>query len=212
MKTMVVVPCMDMVQTEFCQSLVRMKTIGETRFDFISCSLIYKARTDLGLIALKEKADYVLWLDSDMVFPSDLLVDLMKDIEGRDIVTGIYHMRRAPFRPVIYKTLKQGMVPAENVSEHYDDYPKDGLFKVDGCGFGCVLMRAGVLQSVVDKYHELFAPLPGYGEDLSFCVRARGCGYEIWADPKIQLGHKAATIVTNETFDAYRGSAGAIDD
>ena len=28
----------------------------------------------------------------------------------------------------------------------------------------------------------------------------------------IQLGHKAATIVTNETFDAYRGSAGAIDD
>jgi GT2 family glycosyltransferase len=212
MKTMVVVPCMDMVQTEFCQSLVRMKTIGETRFDFISCSLIYKARTDLGLIALKEKADFVLWLDSDMVFPSDLLVDLMKDIEGRDIVKGIYHMRRAPFRPVIYKTLKQGLVPAENVSEHYDDYPKDGLFKVDGCGFGCVLMRAGVLQSVVDKYHELFAPLPGYGEDLSFCVRARGCGYEIWADPKIQLGHKAATIVTNETFDAYRGSAGAIDD
>jgi len=212
MKTMVVVPCMDMVQTEFCQSLVRMKTIGETRFDFISCSLIYKARTDLGLIALKEKADYVLWLDSDMVFPTDLLVDLMKDIEGRDIVTGIYHMRRAPFRPVIYKTLKQGLVPAENVSEHYDDYPKDGLFKVDGCGFGCVLMRAGVLQSVVDKYHELFAPLPGYGEDLSFCVRARGCGYEIWVDPKIKLGHKAATIVTNETFDAYRGSAGAIDD
>lgn len=211
MKTMVVVPCMDMVYTEFCQSLRRMKTIGDTRFDFLSCSLIYKARTDLGLIAIKEKADFVLWLDSDMVFPSDLLVDLMKDIEGRDIVTGIYHMRRPPFRPVIYKTLKQGLTPAENETEHYDDYPKDGLFKVDGCGFGAVLMRGSVLQAVVDRYHELFAPLPGYGEDLSFCVRARGCGFEIWADPKIQLGHKAGTIVTNDTFDAYR-NANAIED
>lgn len=211
MKTMVVVPCMDMVYTEFCQSLRRMKTIGDTRFDFLSCSLIYKARTDLGLIAIKEKADFVLWLDSDMVFPSDLLVDLMKDIEGRDIVTGIYHMRRPPFRPVIYKTLKQGLTPAENETEHYDDYPKDGLFRVDGCGFGAVLMRGSVLQAVVDRYHELFAPLPGYGEDLSFCVRARGCGFEIWADPKIQLGHKAGTIVTNDTFDAFR-NANAIDD
>ena len=211
MKTMVVVPCMDMVHTEFCQSLRRMKTIGDTRFDFLSCSLIYKARTDLGLIAIKEKADFVLWLDSDMVFPSDLLVDLMKDIEGRDIVTGIYHMRRPPFRPVIYKTLKQGLTPAENETEYYDDYPKEELFKVDGCGFGAVLMRGSVLQAVVDRYHELFAPLPGYGEDLSFCVRARGCGVEIWADPKIRLGHKAGTIVTNDTFDAFR-KANAIDD
>ena len=212
MKTMVLVPCMDQVQTEFCQSLVRMKHVGDTRFDFISCSLIYKARTDLGLIAIKEKADYVLWLDSDMIFPSDLLIDLMSDIEGRDIVTGVYHMRRAPYRPVLYRKLKQGLTPAENESEHYDDYPTDGLFKVDACGFGCVLMRTSVLQAVVDRYHDLFAPLPGYGEDLSFCVRARGCGFDIWCDPKIQLGHKAATIVNNDTFRAFRERTGAIDD
>lgn len=210
MKTMVAIPCMDSVQTEFTQSLLRMKQVGEVDFRLLSCSLIYKSRTDLGLMAIAEKADYVLWLDSDMVFPSDLMVDLMADMECRDIVTGIYHMRRPPFRPVLYKKLKQGLTPAENESENYDDYPADGLFKVDACGFGCVMMRTGVLQSVVDKYHELFAPLPGYGEDLSFCVRARGCGYDIWADPKTQLGHKAGTIVTNDTFEAYR-TKGAIN-
>ena len=57
---------------------------------------------------------------------------------------------------------------------------------------------------MVDKYHELFAPLPGYGEDLSFCVRARACGYEIHCDPRLQLGHKAGTIVTGDTFQAFR--------
>ena len=75
---------------------------------------------------------------------------------------------------------------------------------MEGCGFGCVLMKTEIIQSIVDKYHEVFAPLPGYGEDLSFCIRARGCGYEIHADPHIQVGHKASTIVTDQTFEAYR--------
>jgi len=210
MKTMIAIPCMDQVQTEFVQSLVALKPVGQIRHAFLASSLVYKSRTDLGLMAIAEKADYVLWLDSDMVFPPELLVDLMDDMEGRDMVSGICHMRRPPYTPVLYEKLRQGFTPAENESNKLIDYPKDGPFMVEGCGFGCVMMKTEVLKSVVDKYHELFAPLPGYGEDLSFCIRARGCGYDIWADPKIQIGHKASTIVTNETFEAYR-EKGAID-
>lgn len=203
MKTMIAIPCMDTVQTEFAQSLVALQPVGSIRHAFLSSSLVYKSRTDLGLLALAEKADYVLWLDSDMVFPSELLVDLMKDIKGRDMVAGVCHMRRPPYAPVLYKKLRMGMSPAENESEKLTDYP-DEIFTVEGCGFGCVLMRTEVIQSVVDKYHDLFAPLPGFGEDLSFCIRARGCGYEIHVDPKVQVGHKASTIVTNKTYEAYR--------
>lgn len=204
MKTMIAIPAMDTVQTEFCQSLANLQHVGSVQHSFITCSLIYKARTDLGRIAITEGADYVLWLDSDVIFPTGMMVDLMADMEGRDMVTGVYHMRRAPFQPVIWKTLRTGLTEEDRVDEIYTDYPSGGLFKVDGCGFGCVMMRTEVLKSVMDKYHELFAPLPGYGEDLSFCLRARGCGYTIWCDPKIQIGHKAASIVTSETYQAYR--------
>ena len=204
MKTMVAMPCLDTIQTETVQSLLGMKQIGDVRFDLLSCSLVYKSRTDLGLKAIADNMDYVLWIDSDMVFPPHLMEDLLKDMEGLDMVGAVCHMRRAPFRPVFYKTLRQGLTPAENVSEHYDDYPNDGIFPVEGVGFGCVMMRTKVLKAVVDKYHELFAPLPGYGEDLSFCIRARACGFDIHVDPKIQIGHKASTIVTNKTFEAYR--------
>ena len=204
MKTMIAIPCLDQVQTEFAQSLVSLKPVGQIRHAFMASSLVYKSRNDLALIALQEKADFVLWIDSDMVFPPDLLVDLMADMEGRDMVSGICHMRRAPFHPVLYKKLRQGLTAAENDHEKLIDYPKDGIFKVEGCGFGCVMMRTAVLQAVVDKYHELFSPLPGYGEDLSFCIRARGCGFDIYADPKIQVGHKASSIVTYQTFEAYR--------
>lgn len=210
MKTMIAIPCMDTVQTEFAQSLVNMRPVGEIRHAFESCSLIYKSRTDLGMLAIKEGADFVLWLDSDVIFPPDLMIDLMEDMKGRDIVTGVYHMRRAPFKPVIWKTLRQGLTPDENESVDYNDYPKDQIFEVEGCGFGAVMMRTSVLAAVRDKYHELFSPVPGYGEDLSFCVRARGCGFKIHCDPRIQIGHKAATIVTGESFEAYRKAGGLI--
>ena len=205
MKTMVAIPCMDTVQTEFADSLLKLRPVGMMMHAFMPCSLIYKSRNDLGQIAIREKADYVLWLDSDMVFPTELLVDLMADLkDGKDIVSAVCHMRRPPFRPVFYKKLRQGLTPDENEYENYDDYPTDGPFQVEGCGFGCILMRTEVMQTVMDKYHELFAPLPGFGEDLSFCIRARGCGFDIWVDPKVQVGHKASTIVTKDTFEAFR--------
>jgi len=208
MKTMIAIPCMDTVQTEFAQSLMRLKPVGEVYHSFLACSLIYKSRNDLADMAIKSGADYVLWLDSDMVFSSDLMIDLMKDMEGRDIVSGIYHMRRPPYKPVLWKTLRQGIIPQDNESEDWDDYPKDGIFEIDGCGFGCVMMRASILQTIVDRYHDLFAPLPGYGEDLSFCIRAKSCGFKIHADPKIQLGHKASIIITDQSFEAYRKAGG----
>ena len=208
MKTIIAIPCMDSVQTEFAQSLCRLQTVGSITHKFHSCSLVYNARNELGKVAVEEGSDFVLWLDSDVIFPSSLLVDMIADMPGKDILTGVYHMRRPPYMPVIWKTLRQGLTAEESVSEIYTDYPKDGLFEVEACGFGCVLMRTEVLESVLTKYHELFQPLPGYGEDLSFCIRARGCGYKIHCDPGIQVGHKAATIVTKDTWEAYRKKTG----
>lgn len=210
MKTMIAIPCMDTVQTEFAASLVRLRPVGLVSPIFMPCSLIYKSRNDLTNTAISEKFDYVLWIDSDMVFPSDLMVDMIADMEGRDIVTAVCHMRRPPFRPVLYKKLRAGITPADNEHEMYDDYPRDGLFEIEGCGMACTMVRVEVLQKVVDKFHDAFAPIPGYGEDLSFCIRARECGFRIHCDPKLQIGHKAATIVTDDTFQAYRKAGGLL--
>ena len=204
MKTMVLIPCMETVQTEFCRDLVKMKHVGNVQYKFQINSLIYKSRNELALSALAEGADFALWLDSDMIFPSCLLEDLIADMtEERDIVTGVYHMRKYPFAPVIWKTLTWGQNPEDNVSELAAEYPEE-IFEVDACGFGCVLMRTTVLKAVLEKFHEMFSPVSGIGEDLTFCLRARKCGFRIWCDPRIQLGHKATTIVTKRTWDEYK--------
>lgn len=205
MKTIIAIPCMDMVQTEFVRSLVSMRYVGEIQFCFTECSLIYQARTALCKMAMDAEADYVLWLDSDVVFQPDLMEKLMEDIQGRDMVTAVYHARRAPFRPVIWKTIKTGLLPTDTQVEQYDDYPEDGLFEIEGCGFGAVLMKIGVIRDVAETFHQTFSPVTGLGEDLSFCVRARSCGYKIWCDPALQIGHKGAMIINHDTFRAFSG-------
>ena len=204
MKTMIAIPCMDTVQTEFVRSLVSMRYVGEVQFIFTECSLIYHARTSLCKMALEAGADYVLWLDSDVVFQPDLMERLMEDIQGRDMVTAVYHGRRPPFRPVIWKTITTGLLPENMVVEQYDDYPTDGLFEIAACGFGAVLMKTGVIRDVAQTFHQTFSPLPGLGEDLSFCVRARNCGFRIWCDPSLQIGHKGSMIINQDTFRAFR--------
>ena len=204
MKTMVCVPCTDSVQTDFVKSLLRMKTRGLVTYELVSGSLVYRNRNELAEKAVGEKADFTLWLDSDMVFPDTLMIDLMEDMKGRDIVTGVCHMRRPPYTPCIWKTLRQGLTIEENETEGYNDYPRDGIFPVDGCGFACVMVRTSVIEAVIEKYSEAFAPITGYGEDLSFCLRARACGFTVHCDPRLQIGHIAQTIVTDRSFRAYR--------
>ena len=205
-RTLIAIPCLDMVHTEFCRSLARLHTVGEIHHSFVQCSLVYTSRKQLCRTAMESGADYVLWLDSDMVFEPTLMEELMKDMEGRDIVSAMYFARKPPYRPVILKTLEKTL-GGGNV-EHYDDYPTDGIFEIAGCGFGCVMMRTNVIRQMAEIFSDTFGPIPGFGEDFSFCLRAKTMGVKMYADPKIIVGHCGGMIVTQDTYRAFTSQPG----
>ena len=202
---MVAIPCMDQTSTLFDQCLDNLIPVGEISKTRNPGSLVYISRNSLSEVAIREGLDYVLWIDSDMVFEPDLMQRLMKRMdEGCDIVAPLFFRRRAPFSPVIYKTIKLGITPDENIINGYSDYPKDSLFEVDACGFGCVMMRVSVLEKVLNEQKALFTPYAQFGEDLSFCLRARRSGFKIYCDSSIKVGHISQTVVTEETYLQYR--------
>lgn len=206
MKTIVAVPCMDQVQTTFVQSLLELKRPGEVKFAFIMGSLIYDARNTLALRAIQEDSDYVLWLDSDMVFKPDLLERMLAD--DKDIVSGLFFRRRPPFSPCLYKTLRADRDdPHKNAHELLKDYPRDELFEVEGVGLAAVLVKTDVLRAIALREGTIFAPLLGYGEDLSFCIRARDAGYSVWCDSRIKVGHTASMVVDESTYNAMAEAA-----
>lgn len=210
-KILIAIPCMDSVPAQFANSLALLTSYGiegvEISVQFNLGSLIYSSRNQLAGIAVSDDADLILWLDSDMVFNPDTLIRLLKDIyDGADFVTGVYYRRVAPFTPTLFKSLE---IDENNNAEfeNYEDIP-EAPFEVAGCGFGCVLMKTDLIRQVYKKFGRLFSPIGEVGEDLSFCWRARQCGYTLMCDPSIDLGHVAHTMVTKQFYLNYKKAKG----
>lgn len=210
MKTLIAIPCMDTVQTLFFASYLKLKKPEgqETVTAVTTSSLIYEARNTLAGIAIDGGYDRILWVDSDMTFEPDMLTRFHADLdEGRDMVCGLFFTRKNPVRPVIYDRLEDIGPDGQlvNVSHVLEDYPRDAVFPVAGCGFGAVMMKVDLLRKVRDKFGPPFTPFPTHGEDFAFCIRARMLGAAIWCDSRIKVGHAGVSIINETTWDALRG-------
>ena len=121
------------------------------------------------------------------------------------MATGLYFGRRPPFGPIIYRDVRledRGERFLTPVAESFDDYPRDEVFDVAACGFGCVMTSVDLLRRVAEKYGPPFTPVSGLGEDLSFCMRVRDLGAQIRCDSSLTLGHVGLMIYTEESFRA----------
>lgn len=205
MKVFIAVPSMDTIPALFAQSLALLQRDCDVQIGWEVGSLVYHARNNLARQALKTDADYVLWLDSDMVFAPDTLQRMLKVCKDNDIdfLTAVCFRRKPPYTPCLFDRLEKVEKGASYTA--LMSVP-DGLFQVGGCGFAGVLMSSDVLLSVQAKFNgRMFDPMDGFGEDVSFCWRARQCGYEIWCDSSIEFGHVGNCIVTRGYFEAYNG-------
>lgn len=201
-KIMIAVPCMDQVPAPFCQSISMLQKVGECAIAFQIGSLIYNSRNALAAKAVEIGADYVLWLDSDQTFNPDLLVRMYESLTKNelDILSGLYFRRVPPYSPVLFDELEM----LEDGTCTWTDWKEKPipleLFEVGGCGFGCVLMKTDVFFDVQGTFNDMFGPINRVGEDLSFCWRARQCGYRVFCDPDIICGHVGYAVI-DERFN-----------
>ena len=208
-KILIAIPCMDMVSARFAQSLSTLKKTEHCVVSFLINSLIYDSRNKLSEYAMKGEFDFVLWLDSDMVFPPDTLERMLKTLDEHDeidILQALYFRRGAPFSPVAFDVLEINDRGECNFQD-MEIVPTE-LKEIAGCGFGCVLMRTDCLLDIAAKYggNVWFSPIGNVGEDCSFCIRARNEGYRIFCDPTINIGHMAYAPVNGSVYEATKGT------
>lgn len=205
MKTLICIPAMDTVPTQFAQSLAMLRKDGDVALAVQMSSLIYASRNDLAAQAIHMDADLTLWLDSDMVFEPDLLQRLIetKKKTGAEIVTAVCFRRRPPYSPTLFKTLD--INPVDQTAKHsgFDEIPNEP-FEVEGCGMAVALIETGVFYDVMAKFGNCFAPIGSNGEDAAFCWRARQCGNRIFADPGPRIGHVGNLVITRDIWEATK--------
>ncbi len=200
MKLLIAVPTLDTVPVDFLESLskliIRLKDDGvDFALKIEAGTLVYFARESLTRYAIANRFTHVLWLDSDMVFTDGIADDLQ--FCGKKIVTGIAHSRRPPYSSCLFTQIFPGVEKWKG-----NEYPA-APFRVAACGMAACLVAAEVLEAVRAKFGNCFQPMTDpitYGEDVAFCWRATQCGFEIWADPAVRVGHVGRTVIWPEDW------------
>jgi len=141
--------------------------------------------------------DYLFSVDSDIAFSPDTLIKLLA--HDKDIVSGLY-IQRIPGQHIleIYEHTLQGGV----AQMPYGKLKGRSLVEVAGCGFGCVLVKAEVMQAIgypQFKYHSAISHNETISEDVYFCEQARNKGFKIWADPSILCRHTGSFTFNVDT-------------
>ena len=214
-RIMVAVPSREYIDVDSVRCIYKLEKDAmlnpdiELNVELIAGTVIHDMRFSMAQIAIESKYDYILWVDSDMVFGSGVLYDLLE--ADKDIVSAVCYMRKAPYEPCIYKKMRMGATLEEDEIEKYLDFP-EGVFEIEACGMAMCLMKVVVLEDIITKVGQPFFPIRSdhrtLGEDLSFCYNARRSGHKIWATSKPNVGHIGKMNVDAESYAAIRRSHG----
>lgn len=187
MKILLGMPTVGTIPTRTVISLLQVVERGKVEPMIVTGSLVYDSRDAIAQYAIDNDYDYILYADSDMVFSADDLKKLLA--HDADIVSGLYLTRDGTDRPVVYKqVITRRRFPYRQPKLIVDD-TSTGFAPVSACGFGFALVKVEVVKCMAKKYKSLFEPFKGVGEDIAFCIRAKQCGYTIYCDRDVKLGH-----------------------
>lgn len=183
---MIAVPAMEMVNAEFAQHLAMASANLVAHGIKINCafnigSVITIARRNLTDIFLKSGFDYIWWVDSDMKFPIDAPIRLLK--RNVPIVGVNYRRRRFPNPNFTGMTGEPGTFVEFKTT---DQSPP--MEKIDVLPHGCVLVKREVYERVPQPHYlQEFVPHLNLeiGEDIFFCNRVKQAGYDIWCDQEL---------------------------
>ena len=188
-KLAILVPTRDTVHSQFAYCLAQLiKTTSEAGIDtylfFDSSTILLNQREKLIENAKDIKCDYVLWLDSDMMFPSTTALRLLA--HNKDIVACNYMKRSKPLKTVAYTDLTNwdSWLPLE---------PKDDLIKVEGVGMGCMLMKTEIFNSLQKPYFEFTYKgdtQDWYGEDFLLLTKLRLNEFNVYIDTILSMDIK----------------------
>ena len=188
-KLSILVPTRDTVHSQFSYCLAQLyKTTSELGIEtflfYDSSTILLNQRERLIEQAKKVNSDYVLWIDSDMMFPSTTAVRLLE--HNKDIVACNYTKRTKPLKTVAYTNLNDW-------NSWLPMVPQDELVKVEGVGMGCMLMKLDIFEKIQKPYFEFRYKEDTqdyFGEDFILLGKLREQGYDVYIDTVLSMDIK----------------------
>ncbi len=143
---------------------------------------------------------HMMWIDSDIVFTPQHFQTLLN--HDKDIMSGIYMMSDSKHFATV-KAWDEGYFAKNGTFKFMDtDELNDhkGLIEVDYTGFGFMLVKRGVFESLkYPWFRPIFYKMGNCqdfcSEDVGFCRLIAEKGYKIYIDPQVRVGHEKNIVL-----------------
>ncbi len=199
--------------------------------EMVSGANIVTARNLVVRQFLETSATWLFLIDSDMTFAPTVVDQLLDaaDVNERPIVGGLCFALSSGEGQLIVPTIYNFNGEGRMVRQY--GYPENTLFPVAGTGAACLLVHRRVFEGILEKTvteqlaaatgmpvgQRMFGPpWPWFaetatgpdwgdtaGEDLTFCVRAGACGFPIFVDTRVKIGHVKPFIVDEALYRMF---------
>jgi predicted SAM-dependent methyltransferase len=187
------IPSFGMISTYFLQARVSQQfpLVSSAMDKIVLNKPIADARNEIVEYALSQNAQYIFWLDDDVIAPPNTFLRLYN--HQKDIINGVYWSKSSPTMPLLFRGHLDGP---------YWDWHVGDLIEIDAAGNGLTLVKTDVYRKMQKElggpwysveygsFPGVVNPLPvGNTEDLYFYWKAKKAGFKVWADTSIQAFH-----------------------
>ncbi len=187
-RVVICVPTNGLVHAQFTYCLIEAIRYAESQGISVHVNMdegtvLSNQRQHLAYTAVVDyRADHIMWLDSDMTFPADVILQLLK--HNRDVVCATYSKRVKPFHATAFMDIDP-VVPVPI---------KGRLKRVRYAGLGCMLVNADVMHRLPTPWFPLIwheSSQSWHGEDMGFCDLLEKENVSIYCDIELSLtvGH-----------------------
>lgn len=201
-----------MLPVQFTASLVEM--LGNIPDEITKYSVKYfgglridSVRLQMVEWALSHNYDYILMLDDDMVFPSNMIAKMWLHVKsGLPIISGVYHDKQYPFKSFIN--------PIECTFSEWLSAYEPKLYQVKMFGTGCLMINTEIFEHLHQPYFLLRMDKKGRPTTTEDCYFAMNCyinGINAYVDGTIVCEHIITTSFPNLFSDPYITFRGALD-
>lgn len=150
----------------------------EIQIAMVEGSILPEMRRRLVSQAMSINATHILWLDSDMKFPPDVIARLLNHDVA--VVAANYPRKNVEARPTAYLSSKEYTGPIWTTEN------SEGLQQVTVAGMGVMLTDMRIFDAIPLPFFQFTPQPPDYvrdqGEDVFFCKALHDAGIPVHID------------------------------
>lgn len=142
--------------------------------------------------------EWLLNVDTDIILPECVVQRLLA--RRQKLISALVYVNADPIFPQVYNKIADFGVGGAGQYMVNESWEPGDLVKADAVGAGCLLIHRDVFDKIPGKppfrwFQHEFEGTQMFGEDFTFCRRARSVGFQLYIDTAVKAGHIKTRVI-----------------